>query len=98
MVRVREGTFQWFGDRHWPAHSKLIGKCQPGFPQGHPAQFGLMIECQLRVKKAAFSLGAKCREGMTVDFGYVRHVSKLLRKLIAPGRKSAPAASETLPN
>src|SRR3990170_7089645 len=97
MVCVRKGAFQWFGHWHGPSHSKLVGKGQPGFAQGHPAQFGLMIECELRMKEAAFSLGAKCREGMTVDFGYVRHVSKLLSKLKAPGRKSAPAASETLP-
>jgi hypothetical protein len=57
-----------------------------------------MIEGELCMKEAAFSLSAKCRKGMAVDLGYVRHVSKLLGKLKAPGRKSAPAASETLPN
>jgi hypothetical protein len=69
MVRVRDGALQWFGNRRWPSHSKLIGKGQPGFAQRHPAQFGLMIEGELRMKKAAFSLSAKCRKGMAIDFG-----------------------------
>jgi hypothetical protein len=34
--------------------------------------------------EAALSLGAKCREVVTIDFGYVCHVSKLLRKLKNP--------------
>ena len=36
------------------------------------------------MKEAAFGLGAKSRKVMTVDFGNVCHVSKLLRQLKTP--------------
>ena len=60
-------------------NSKLVGEHQPGFTQGRPAQFGFLIDGELRMMKAALGLGAKCREVMTIDFGNVCHVSKLLR-------------------
>ena len=84
MVSVRDCVFQGFGYRRGPPHSKLIGEHQPGFTQGRPAQFGFLIDGELRMMEAPLSLGAKCREVMTIDFGYVCHVSKLLRKLKNP--------------
>jgi len=75
---------QGFGCGHRPPHAKLVSEGKPCFAQGCPAQPGLLIVGKLRVKEAAFSLGAKCREVATADFGCVRHVSKLLGKLKAP--------------
>jgi len=69
------GTDRGFGRGHGPTQAKLVGKGQPGFPQGRPAQFGLLIVSELRMKKAAFSLGAKSREVAAADFRNVRHVS-----------------------
>jgi hypothetical protein len=69
------GTDRGFGRGHGPTQAKLVGKGQPGFPQGRPAQFGLLIVSELRMKKASFSLGAKSREVAAADFRNVRHVS-----------------------
>lgn len=95
MVGVRECALQRLRHRHWPAHSKLVGEHQPGFTKGRPAQFGFLIGGELRVMEAAFRLGAKCREVVGIDFGYVCHVSKL-PETEEPGRKSAPAISVTM--
>ena len=81
MVGVKESAFQWFGYGHWPSHSKLVGKRQPGFAQGRPAQFGFLVDGELGMMEAALGLSAKCREVVTIDFANVCHVSKLLRKL-----------------
>jgi hypothetical protein len=74
MVCVRE-RFQGFGHWHWPAHPELVGEHEPGFTQGRPAQFGFLVDGELRVMKAALGLGAKCREVVTIDFGNACHVS-----------------------
>jgi hypothetical protein len=63
------------GGRHRPAHSELVGEHQPGFAQGRPAQFGFLVDGELRMMKAALGLGTKCREVVTIDFGNVCHVS-----------------------
>jgi hypothetical protein len=82
---------QRFGCGHGPPHSKLVSEGKPSFTQGGPAQFGLLIVRKLGVKETAFSLGTKSREVATADFGYVRHVSKLL------GKQRAPAGIPHLP-
>jgi hypothetical protein len=81
MVCARGSVFHGFEHGHWPTQSKLVGEHQPGFTQGRPAQFGFLIDGKLGMMEAALSLGAKCREVLTIDFGNVCHVSKLLRKL-----------------
>jgi hypothetical protein len=81
MVGVGECVLQRFRHRHWPSHAKLVGEHQPSFTQGRPAQFGFLIDGELGMMEAALGLGAKCREVVTIDFGNVCHVSKLLRKL-----------------
>ena len=69
------GTDRGFGSGHGPTQAKLVGEGQPGFPEGRPAQSGLLIVGELRMKKAALSLGAKSREVAAADFRNVRHVS-----------------------
>lgn len=81
MVGVRECVLQRFRHRHWPTHAKLVGEHQPGFTQGRPAQFGFLVDGELRMMEAALGLGAKCRKVATIDFGNVCHVSKLPGKL-----------------
>ena len=90
MVGGRECVLHGPGHRQWPAHAELVGEHQPGFTQGRPAQFGFLIDGELRVMKAALGLGAKCREVMTIDFGYVCHVLKL------PGKLKNPAGNPHL--
>lgn len=90
MVSLRESDFHGFRHGHRPAHSKLVGENQPGFSQGRPAQFGFLIDGELRMMEAALGLGAECREIMTIDFGYVCHVSKL------PGKLKNPAGNPHL--
>lgn len=75
VVGVGGCALHWIGCRHWPAHSKLVGEHQPGFTQGRPAQFSFLVDGELRMMKAAFGLGTKCREVVTTDFGNVCHVS-----------------------
>lgn len=96
VVCVGGSIFHGAGCRHWPAHSQLVGKHQPGFTQGCPAQFGFLVDSVLRMLKAALSLGAKCREVMTIDFGNVCHVSNF-SETEEHDRRSAPAIAVTLP-
>jgi hypothetical protein len=90
MVCARWSLFHKFGHRHWPSHSELVGKHQPGFTQRGPAQFGFLIDGELRMTEAPLGLGAKCREVTAIDFGYVCHVSKL------PGKLKKPAGNPHL--
>ncbi|MEP7174027.1 MAG: hypothetical protein ABI705_11110, partial [Aestuariivirga sp.] len=69
---------------------------QPGFTQGRPAQFGFLVDGELRMLKAALGLGAKCREVVTIDFGNVCHVSNF-SETEEHDRRSAPAIAVTLP-
>jgi hypothetical protein len=90
MVCASGCVVQGFGHGHWPAQSQLVGEHQPSFAQRGPAQFGFLIDGELRMMETALGLGAKCREVTAIDFGYVCHVTKL------PGKLKNPAGNPHL--
>ncbi len=96
VVCVRGCVLHGFACHHRPAHSELVGEYQPGFTKGRPAQFGFLIDGELRMMEAALGLRTKCREVMTIYFGNVCHVSNF-SETEKHDRRSAPAIAKTLP-